>query len=101
VYSGWSYYFFLFNLFYVSSTMCKAWYLLFLNWSTNFQEEEIPGGYFMQLGFVSGHLLICSILHSYCFYKDRFANAISSCIQMEAKLLEGDIPSYFFKIMTF
>ena len=76
IYSGRSYYFFWFNLLYVFTTMSKVWYLLFLNWWTNFEQEEIPGGYFMQFCFVSGYSLLYSMLYSYCFHKDRFANAI-------------------------
>jgi len=59
--SGRCYYIFLFNIFYVFASVCKAVYLLFCNWWTNFEEEEFPGGYILQVCYIVGCLLLYSM----------------------------------------
>jgi len=87
--SGRWYYFFLFNLFYIFASICKAAFLLFYNWWTNFEEEEISGGYLLQASYIVGCLQVFSVAYCYTFNKKRFGLAISSCLQMEANILKS------------
>jgi len=94
IHSGFPYYFFLFNLGYLVVTLSKNISLFLQNWWTNFEEEKIKGGYFMQLAFVSGYGLLYAMLHGYTFNRQRFASAVSSVIRLEARILRGKYEIY-------
>jgi len=87
--SGPWYCFFLFNMFNVFTNLCKATMLIFRNWWTNFEEEEFSGGYFAEGFLVAKCMLIFSMAFCYSFNQKQFGMAISSCIQIEAKVLTG------------
>ena len=90
--SGFSYNLFRFNVCYLVVTQFKAIFLFLLNWWTNFEFEEIRGGYFMQLGFVTGYFLLYAMIFAYSgFNRDIFASTVSSCFQLEEHILHGKI----------
>ena len=89
--SGFSYYVFLFNVIYVFVGNAKVLMLLLPNWWTKFELEEIPGGYFMQLGFMMGYCLLYAMIYSYCLNKNRFASAMSACILLEEHIMDSKL----------
>ena len=90
--SGFSYYLFNFNVGYLIVALFKIIFLLFYNWWTNFEHEDIPGGYFMQLGFFMGYTLLFAMLYVYTlFNKNIFMSTVASCIRLEDHILRGKI----------
>ena len=89
--SGFSYYLFLFNVCYLLVTATKVLALFLRNWWTRFELEEIGGGYFMQLSFLMGYILLLAMISGYAFNKSRFTSTVSSCIHLEEHILRGKI----------
>jgi hypothetical protein len=91
--SGWPYFLFLFNLLYMLVGGVKAVLLFFQNWRTNF-EEDIPGGYFIQLTFIMGHILLIALICGHVFNRKSISSAVTSAIQIESKILQGKLQHY-------
>jgi len=88
---GFSYYLYLFNIVYLVVSMSKVIFLFWLNWWTNFENEDIPGGYFMQLMNITGYTLVFAMMYGYSVKKDDFSSVVSSCIELETDILQGKL----------
>jgi len=87
--TGFSYYHFLVNMAYMVVTTLTRAGLFLENWRTNFEFEEIQGGYNIQFTYLTGQLLHFTMLCGIVLYMDKFAYAVSSAIRVEAKIMQG------------
>ena len=87
--SGFSYYLFIFNVIYLCFSIIKAALLFIFNLRSNFEFEAIKGGYFFQLIWIGGGILVLAMIQSYSYDKIGFSLAVSTCIRMEKEMIIG------------
>jgi hypothetical protein len=79
--------FFLFNALTVSINIVKSGLLLAINWYTDFQFEEIKGGYFFQLLWFIGPITIVIYMYSYSSNPEDLARTVTGCIRLERQII--------------
>jgi hypothetical protein len=87
--SGIYYKFFVCNMMYLLVNCFKAMLLLGINCYTNFEFEDIPGGYFLQVTWILGIALAFSMLYSWTRNPEAFCSAISSWLILEKRAFTG------------
>ena len=87
--SGLLFYLFIFNLIFFCIQTSKVCLLLILNYWTNFEFEEIRGGYIIQLTWLIGCLMVFAMMYCYLWDRKNFASTLTSYIRFEQDFTEG------------
>jgi hypothetical protein len=97
--SGFFYYYFKFNTLYIILDVSKSALLFTSNWATNFQDEEIKGGYLLQLLWVIGPGSVLTMIYSFSHTRKEFAKTVTDCIRLESRIVAGNEDSILLGLM--
>jgi len=94
---GLSFYWYLLNVLYLSTNLSKSAVIFLLNWFTNFEFEDIQGGYFFQLLWLAGPSAVGSMTYGFSHSRKEFAAALTACIKLEKQIITGKL-EFFLKL---